>query len=161
MQWRTSLLAVALMLSAGPGEATPSDKEQADLSIRVGETVAMTINDHPVRFRMAPDAVSVPTVNADAVEKIGLKPSMIGYVYVIGSVRIAFRTDDVRYRAGDTSFKRRTAFSNRQVVDGADGIAGPGSFPFSASSSTCASPRRAIARSPFPSTRRWAAAKLV
>ncbi|QHL92085.1 hypothetical protein GVO57_14515 (plasmid) [Sphingomonas changnyeongensis] len=55
---------------------------------------------------------------------------MIGYVYVIGPERIAFSTDDVRYLAGDASFRRRTAFSNRNLVAGADGIAGPETFPF-------------------------------
>ena len=77
----------------------------------MGDTVEMTINDQPMRFRLAPDAVSVPTLNADAAQRIGLKPSMIGYIYVIGPEKIGFRTDNVRYRADTASFKRRTAFA--------------------------------------------------
>lgn len=98
--------------------------------VRNGETVAMTINDQPVLFRLAPDAISVPTLNDDAAKRIGLKPSMIGYIYVIGAEKIGFRTDNVKYRANDAPFKRRTAFSNRNLVSGADGIAGPETFPF-------------------------------
>ncbi|MGQ2941779.1 MAG: hypothetical protein ACT6Q7_17015 [Blastomonas fulva] len=130
MQGRASILTVALALCAGQAAAQPSNTPSADLSVRMGDTVAMFINDQPVRFRLAPDAVSVPTVNADVAEKVGLKPSMIGYVYLIGPVKIALRTDNVMYRAGTTSFKSRTAFSDRKVADGADGVAGPATFPF-------------------------------
>lgn len=130
MPWRASILSVTLALCAGQAAAQPSSAPPTDLSVRAGDTVAMIINDQPVRFRLAPDAVSVPTVNADVAAKIGLKPSMIGYVYFIGPVKIALRTDNVKYRAGNASFKSRTAFSDRQVVVGADGVAGPATFPF-------------------------------
>lgn len=130
MLWRASILTATLALCPGQAAAKPSDAPPADLTVRMGDTVAMTVNDQPVRFRLTPDAVSVPTVNADVAEKIGLKPSMIGYVYFIGSVKIALRTDNVRYRAENTSFKSRTAFSDRKLVNGADGVAGPATFPF-------------------------------
>lgn len=130
MNWIPPVQAVVLILSAGTAMATSSGDERTVLNVKVGETVAMTINDQPVRIRLAPDAVSVPTVNADAAEKLALRPSMIGYIYVIGSDRIPFKTDEVRYRMGGTSFKSRTAFSDKQVVEEADGIAGPGFFPF-------------------------------
>lgn len=130
MLQRATVVIAAIILNTTAAAAKPSDLKEADLSVRVGETVEMTINDQPLRLRIAPDAVSVPTVNADAARGIGLKPSMIGYVYVIGPVRIAFRTDKVRYGAGPGSFRSRTAFSDRQVVDGADGVAGPATFPF-------------------------------
>lgn len=130
MLLRTSLTAAMIFAITLPAGAKPSEQEQADISVRVGETVAMSINDQPVRIRLTPDAVSVPTLNADAAQRAGLKPSMIGYIYVIGPVKIGFRTDRVRYGEGDASFRRRTAFSDRQVVDGADGVAGPETFPF-------------------------------
>lgn len=130
MQWHALITMAAFTLHAGQSAAQPSDAPPADLSVRMGDTVSMEINDKPVRFRLAPDAVSVPTVNADVAAKIGLNPSMIGYVYFIGTVKIALRTDRVKYRAGNTSFKSRTAFSDRQLVDGADGVAGPATFPF-------------------------------
>lgn len=130
MPWRASILTAALALCAGQAAAQPANVPPTDLSVRKGDTVAMTINDQPVRIRLAPDAVSVTTVNADVASKIGLKPSMINYVYFIGTVKIALRTDNVKYRAGNRSFKSRTAFSDRQVVNGADGVAGPATFPF-------------------------------
>ena len=125
-----ALLAVAAVATAGAASANPDETGQGDLEVRMGETIAVTINDQPARIRLAPDAISVPTLNADAAQRIGLKPSMIGYIYVIGPEKIGFRTDNVRYRAQAVSFKRRTAFSQRQLVDGADGIAGPETFPF-------------------------------
>lgn len=124
------MLAAASIATAGAAAAKPDETAQGDLEVRMGDTVEMTINDQPVRFRLAPDAVSVPTLNADAAQRIGLKPSMIGYIYVIGPEKIGFRTDNVRYRAGTATFKRRTAFSDRQLTEGADGIAGPETFPF-------------------------------
>lgn len=126
---RASIAALALFAVVYPAAAKPSETQPADIIVRPGETVAMTINGQPVRFRLAPDAISVPTLNADPAERIGLKPSMIGYIYVIGPERIGFNTDNVRYGEGDAAFRRRTAFSARQPVTGADGIAGPEAFP--------------------------------
>lgn len=128
MLFRALVIVATFLLNTSPGAAKSS--EQPNLSVRVGTTVEMTVNGQPVRFRMSPDAISVPTLNTDAARKIGLKPSMIGYVYVIGPVKIGFRTDNVRYGAGDATFRSRTAFSDRRVVDGADGVAGPATFPF-------------------------------
>ncbi len=130
MQGRAFIFSASLALCASPAAAQPSNAPPSDLKVRMGNTVAMVINDQPVRFRLTPDAVSVPTVNANVAAKIGLKPSMIGYVYHIGSVKIALRTDNVKYLAGSKSFKARTAFSDRQVANGADGVAGPATFPF-------------------------------
>lgn len=130
MRRRASIFAATLALYAGQAVAQSSNAPLTDLSVRLGDTVAMTINDQPVRIRLAPDAVSVPTLNADAADKIGLKPSMVGYVYFIGPVKISLRTDKVKYQVADASFKSRTAFSDRQVADGAEGVAGPATFPF-------------------------------
>jgi hypothetical protein len=125
---------LAAALIAGAAVAKPAEPAQRSLDVRAGDTVEMSINDQPVRIRLAPDAISVPTLNAAAAQRIGLKPSMIGYIYVIGPERIGFRTDTVSYRAKDMVFKRRTAFSNRHLVDKADGIAGPETFPFTRTS---------------------------
>jgi len=125
-----SMLAAAAIATAGTAAAKPDETAQTNLEVRIGEAIPMTINDQPVRIRLAPDTVSVPTLNADAAQRIGLEPSMIGFIYVIGPEKIGFRTDNVRYRAGTASFKRRTAFSDRQLTEGADGIAGPETFPF-------------------------------
>ena len=72
----------------------------------------------------------MPISKPAGAQRIGLKPNMIGLIYVIGPEKFGFRTDNLPYRAKDMLFKRRTAFSNRQLVDNADGIAGPETFPF-------------------------------
>lgn len=141
MLWNSSAILAVSIVIAGPVAAKPAEVTQTDLEVRRGDTIGMTIDDQPVRFRLAPDAVSVPTLNADAAQRIGLKPSMIGYLYVIGPAKIAFRTDEVRYRAGEVSFKLRTAFSGRQLADGADGIAGPETFAFRRTILTLRDPR--------------------
>jgi len=130
MQWCATFLAVAIVESAVPAASQPSETNQADITVRLGETVVMNINDQPLRFRMAPEAISVPTMNSEAAQRINLKPSMIYYIYVIGPTKIAFRTDTVKYDRNGAAFKSRTAFSDRQVVVGADGVAGPATFPF-------------------------------
>lgn len=130
MHWHKTILGLALAPWSMAATAEPADTPQTDLVVRSGQTIAMQINDQPVLFRLAPEAISVPTLNDDAARRIGLKPSMIGYVYVIGPEKIAFSTDEVKYHADDSPFKRRTAFSDRNLVSGADGIAGPETFPF-------------------------------
>lgn len=124
-------ISVAALVCAGiPVAATGREAPGRTIEVRSGETVEMTVNGQPVRFRMVPEAISVPTVNADTAERIGLKPSLIGYVYIIGPERIGFNTDKVQYREDEGAFRVRTAFSQRQLVTGADGIAGPETFPF-------------------------------
>lgn len=130
VKWRNSVLGLAVVPLAVAAVAKPADTTRQHLEVRKGATIAMEINGQPMRIRLAPDAISVATLNADAAQRIGLKPSMIGYIYVIGPQKIGFRTDNVPYRVGDISFNRRTAFSNRQLADGADGVAGPETFPF-------------------------------
>ncbi|KLE35063.1 hypothetical protein [Aurantiacibacter luteus] len=110
--------------------AQRADLEQMELVVNANQPVTMTINEMPVEVIVAPDAISVPTVNADAAARLGLEPSMIGYVYVIGATRLLFRTDTVRYHTHGGTFRRRTAFSQAQVIDGADVLAGPTTFPF-------------------------------
>ena len=127
---RASMIVAIIIMNSNAGAAKPASPTLTDLDIRLGETVEMTINNQPVRFRMAPDAISVPTLNGDAATRVGLKPSMIGFVYVIGPVRIGFRTDKVQYGVGESVFHSRTAFSNRQLVEGADGVAGPTTFAY-------------------------------
>lgn len=124
------LAVLAVLAAAGAAARKPAGTAQRDLVVRRGDAVEMTINDKSVRIRFAPDAISVPTLNADTAQRIGMKPSMIGYIYVIGPEKIEFRTDNVSYRAKNATFKRRTAFSNRQLANGTDGIAGPATFPF-------------------------------
>ncbi|RZI61465.1 MAG: hypothetical protein EOP94_00155, partial [Zymomonas sp.] len=126
--FRASSAVAALLMMTMPASAKVSSPEKAEITMRIGETFDMIINDRTIRFHIAPDAISVPTLNADAAERAGLKPSMIGYVYVIGPEKIAFRTDNVAYGPQDAFFRRRTAFSNRQIIASADGIAGPETF---------------------------------
>lgn len=130
MQRFTSAFMIAALAAAPEAGAKPPATAPSELQVRAGETVAVTINDQPVRILIEPDAISIPTLNADVAQRLGLKPSMIGYIYVIGPERIGFHTDNVPYRVGEAAFKRRTSFSNRQLVNGADGVAGPATFPF-------------------------------
>ncbi|UVI39799.1 hypothetical protein [Qipengyuania spongiae] len=105
------------------------DLDETDLVVRHGQTVDAVINDQPVSFHIAPEAISIPTVNGDAAQRIKLKPSIIGYGYLVGPVTVNFGTDTVRYLQRGGTFRRRTAFSDQQVVEGADAIAGPAAFP--------------------------------
>lgn len=126
--FRTTIAAIALSLPAG-ALAQDADLDEMELVVRAGEPIEVTINDQPVRFVIAPDAISVPTVNADTGTRLGLERSMIGYIYLVGSTRLPFSTDTVRYTMQDGSFRRRTSFGQMQVIEGVDGIAGPDSFP--------------------------------
>ena len=124
-----AFLAIGMVLAAQPAHAQRVDLEELTLEARAGEPVDITINDQPVRMLIAPDAVSAVTVNGDTAERLGLEPSMFGFVYLIGSTRLPFSTDTVRYHMQDGTFRRRTAYSDIQVVEGADGVVGPGHFP--------------------------------
>lgn len=129
MMFRTTAAIAFLATIAVPATAKPAPPLNSELSVRADDTVDFIANGQTLRFRLAPDAISVPTLNADAAERAELKPSMIGYIYVIGPEKIGFRTDNVRYGEGEASFRSRTAFSARKIVEGADGVAGPETFP--------------------------------
>lgn len=147
---RSFFIVVATLLFTVPAAAKPTDVEQTELNVHIGENVEIITDGKPVRFRMAPDAVSVPTLNASSAQELGLKASMIGYVFGIGPVKISFRTDDVRYHFGTLSFNRRTAFSDRQIVDSADGVAGPETFPFRRTIFTLREPQATDRKITFP-----------
>ena len=133
-----AFLAIGMVLAAQPAHAQRVDLEELTLEARAGEPVDITINDQPVRMLIAPDAVSAVTVNGDTAERLGLEPSMFGFVYLIGSTELPFRTDTVRYRMQGGTFRRRTAYSDIQVVEGADGVVSPGfEQAVSADSITC------------------------
>ena len=120
---------LAVLALSVPAAAQTVDLEEADLVVPAGSTADVVINGETVRFRIAPDAISVPTVNADTATRLGLEPSLVGFVYVVGATQLPFRTDTVRYGMQGDTFRRRTAFGTGQVVEGADGVAGPASFP--------------------------------
>jgi hypothetical protein len=150
MMLRAISIVVVVLLITVPAAARPSDVEQPELNVHMGENVEIFINGKPVRFRMTPDAVSVPTLNASSAQEIGLKASMIGYVFGIGPVKISFRTDVANYQVGSLSFNRRTAFSDRQIVDSADGVAGPETFPFRRTIFTLREPQATDRKITFP-----------
>ena len=124
------LVTAAISALILPTAGQSADLETGELRVGAGDTVQFYINDQPVNFRIAPDAVAAPTVNADTAERLGLKASMVRYEFRIGPEKILNRTDNVRYRTPSDSFRRRTAFSDRQVVEGAEAIAGPAAFPY-------------------------------
>ncbi|MBH5322124.1 hypothetical protein [Aurantiacibacter sediminis] len=126
-----SAAGLAAMASVIPNAAHAQrvDLDEVELRAQAGEPVEVTINDQPVQLIIAPDAVSAVTVNGDTAERLGLEPSMFRFMYVIGSTELPFRTDTVRYHMQGGTFRRRTAYSERQIVEGADGTVAPGHFP--------------------------------
>ena len=122
-------IASAMLFAAQPAQAQRVDLENVTLETRAGVPVDLTINDQPVRMMIAPDAVSAVTVNGDTAERLGLEPSMFRFVHSIGSTQLPFNTDTVRYHMQGGTFRRRTGYSEARVVEGADGLVGPGHFP--------------------------------
>ncbi|MDE1467904.1 hypothetical protein [Aurantiacibacter sp. D1-12] len=123
------LAVIAAALLCNPAQAQRVDLDEVELRAQAGVPVEVVINDQPVQILIAPDAVSAVSMNGDAAERLGFEPSMVGFVYVIGPERLRFSTDTVRYHMQGGTFRRRTAYSERQIVEGADGVVGPGHFP--------------------------------
>lgn len=121
--------ATAALLVPMAAQAQRVDLDEVELRAMAGEPVEVVINEQPVRIIVAPDAVSAVSMNGDAAERLGFEPSMFRFSYGIGSTQLLFNTDTVRYHMQGGSFRRRTAYSNRQIVGGADGVVGPGHFP--------------------------------
>ncbi len=113
-------------MAAGPA----ADYESQTIEIDGETPVDFTVNDYPVKMLIAPDSKSIPTLNEDAASRVQLKPSMIGFRYLVGAARLGFSTDVARWNAGHGEFKRRTAFGPPAIVEGADGELGPGALPF-------------------------------
>ncbi|RJY08042.1 hypothetical protein [Aurantiacibacter aquimixticola] len=122
MTFRILAAAIALTV-AGAAQA------QDHLVANAREPIDILVNGQPVRMLIAPDAVQAPAVNAAAAERLGLEPSLFNFVFVIGPTHLPFRTDTIRYEAQGERFRRRTAFSEAIIVDGADGVVGPAGFP--------------------------------
>lgn len=110
-------LAPIALLSIGAGEDV--DKIYAGQTIDITPNVPInaTINGQPVTLLIQPEAINVPTMNADQQERLALKPSMIVYDYLLGKVTLSFRTDVAQLDFGSGVVKRRTAFNKAQTAD--------------------------------------------
>ena len=104
--------------------------ETSVLDIEESKPVEVFINGKPVNLLVAPDSKSIPALNSDAAERLGLKQSLVSFQFLIGSESLDFGTDSANLDFGHGTFKRRVAFGDHHIIDGADGEVGPAALPF-------------------------------
>lgn len=115
-------LLMGLMAVMG-GDAT------SELVVDVGATSFSTVNGVPVRLRIDPAAVAMPTVASDVAARAGLKAGPFQVSYAVGPVSVEGRTALGRIDLGRGPETRRIAWWDRRRDRSADAVVGPGGVP--------------------------------
>jgi hypothetical protein len=78
------------------------------------------------RFRIDPGATAMPIISSDWAARAGLKGSMIGAIYLVGSEKVRNRTAVTEFDVDGVADKRRVGWTDRPYMRDADGVIGPG-----------------------------------
>ena len=84
-----------------------------------------TINGHPVRLRVDPEASGYVILNPEAVARIGLRRSMLGSRTRIGPVLLSGSSKVAEISIDGVTGDRRVVWIDRPAIDGADGLISP------------------------------------
>jgi hypothetical protein len=124
---KTRLVALLLALLIAPAAALA---EPLTLDAASHFTIDAQIDGHAVRLRVDPEVSGYVTLNPDAAQRVGLRPSMIRTRMNIGPVRLTGFSKVAELRIGATASNRRMVWLERRAVDGADGLIGPADLPY-------------------------------
>lgn len=104
----------------------------AELTVRASErfTMAVTVNGHPLRLRVDPEAPGFVVLNPDVARRIGLRPSLLDVEAIIGPVRLDGSTKVALIEHEGMRFRRRIAWVAGNAADDADGLVNPANLPF-------------------------------
>lgn len=101
------------------------------INIQIGTPIPITVNGEPIKVLVDPDAPSIPMINPEHQDRLKLKKSMIQAGGRVGPQTSIYSTDVVEIDAGTGPYKRRAAWSIKDVkVEGADGMFGPSSLSY-------------------------------
>jgi len=115
----------ALLIAALPA-ATPAFAADLVVDAASGFIVEATINGHPVRLRVDPEASGYVLLNPATVERIGLRRSMLGSRTQIGPVRLTGSSKVAELSIGGVTGDRRMVWlTDRVAIADADGLIGP------------------------------------
>lgn len=103
--------------------------DAAERTVVAGEPIAATVSGVPARLLLDPAGASIPIMNPDFAARAEFKAGMFGSRALIGPVAVNGRTAVIRFDLGAGEYKRRTGWFDKPVVEGADGLIGPGSVP--------------------------------
>lgn len=113
----------ALLLS-GLVAASIQAQTAREIVLSGNRIVDATVNGKTVRFQVNPDQGETPMVNPDLVNRLSLKPSMIGGATYVGPKRIRGGTDLAKMAWSGEATDRRIFWFDIPVVSGADGSIG-------------------------------------
>jgi len=88
--------------------------------------LAVEVKGQPASFQVRPDAVSLPVINPAAAQALSLKPSLSKARTVVGRTTLRGFTDAVPVKLDGASSKLRIVWFDRPLVEGSDGVIGPG-----------------------------------
>lgn len=123
VRWRTCL-AAGIGLAAYPAAAS-------ELVLKPGEghIILARINSQPVRLRVDPESPGYVILNRDAAWRLRLYPTLVSAAVIIGPVRVPGSSRVARVVVGDVTSTRRVMWTDREAVQGADGIISPADIP--------------------------------
>jgi len=112
--------------------SVPTFASAADLTVEAasGFLIDATINGQPVRLRVDPETSGYIILNPAAVQRLGLRRSMLGSRTQIGPVRLTGSSKVAEVSLGGVTGDRRLVWIDRPAVDGADGLIGPADMPY-------------------------------
>ncbi|HST35774.1 MAG TPA: hypothetical protein VLK25_04000 [Allosphingosinicella sp.] len=131
------LFLLAALVFAAPARA-------ADLVVDAASnfTIDATINGQPVRLRVDPETSGYIILNQAAVQRLGLRRSMLGSQTRIGPVRLTGGSKVAEVSIGGVTGDRRLVWlEDRAAVEGADGLIGPADMHYARVTFTLGPPR--------------------
>lgn len=124
---RRLTIALALWLGTAPAPALASELV---LGPEGGHVVEGRVNHHPVRLRVDPETPGHVILNGDAAFRLRLFPTTRAAAVIIGPVRVEGASRPTPVTLGGITGIRRVVWTDRTVVDGADGVISPADLPY-------------------------------
>jgi hypothetical protein len=115
-----------LVIASAPGSAAASEL----LLKRSGHHIVEAwIDNRPVRLRVDPESPGYIILNGRAAWRLRLYPTLVSAATIIGPVRVEGSSRIAQVFVGGVTSARRVIWTDREAVDGADGIISPAAIP--------------------------------
>lgn len=125
-----SFLSLIGLAALATGSVRPAAASELVLRAGSNHIIEAHINGRPVRLRVDPESPGYIILNPDAALRVDVRPSLIRSTTIIGPVRVRGDTMMATVMIGGTTSSRRMVWTDRKVVQDAEGLIGPADLPF-------------------------------
>jgi hypothetical protein len=110
--------------------AQPALASELLLKARDGHIIEAWINNQIVRLRVDPESPGYLVLNPDAAWRLRLYPTLVPATAIVGPIRVPGASRVARLFLGGVTTTRRVVWTERKVVEDADGIISPADLPY-------------------------------